>query len=142
MTPLPEDSVGARIKRLRLEAKLSLAELAELTGVSKSYLWNLENKPNHQRPSGETLYSIAQALGTTMSELLGRKLLNEPTTEVDETLREFARRERIPAADVKMLASIQWRGGSPRTLERWKFVYDALKISQGFDTDQDKRSRD
>ena len=120
---------------------ISLSQLAELSGISKSYLWNLENKPHDKRPSGETLYAIAKALGTTMSELLGRQLLNEPTEEIDETLRAFADGENLPAADIKMLASIQWRGGPPRSRDRWKFVYDALKMSQGLDTEQDKRDK-
>lgn len=141
MTPVPDDTVGVRIKRLREQAGMSLSQLAEVSKVSKSYLWNLENKPHHKRPSGETLYAIAKALGTTMSELLGRQLLNEPTEEIDETLRAFADEEKLPAADIKMLASIQWRGGAPRSRDRWKFVYDALKMSQGLDIEQDKRSK-
>lgn len=130
---LPAASIGARIRVSREEAGISLTEFAEATGISKSYLWNLENKAQHQRPSGETLYEIARALNTTMSALLGRQLLTEANEEIDESLREFAEREELPAADVRMLASIRWRGTPPRTAERWQFVYAALKASQHFD---------
>jgi transcriptional regulator with XRE-family HTH domain len=62
---------------------MSLPDLAEQAGISKSYIWNLENKPEHQRPSAETLYALAKALGTTMAALLGRQVLNEPTVEIE-----------------------------------------------------------
>jgi DNA-binding XRE family transcriptional regulator len=38
------EKIGSRIRALRLEKKLTLDELAEKAGLSKSYLWELENK--------------------------------------------------------------------------------------------------
>lgn len=131
---LGADTVGGRIKKRRLEARLTLPELAEASGVSKSYLWNLENKSEHQRPSAETLYAIARALNTTIAELLGRKLLTEPRIEVDPILRAFAKRRKLPEEEVRMLASIQWRGNPPRTIERWQFIYNAIRTSRDLDT--------
>lgn len=130
---MPSDTIGGRIREMREAANMSLAELAHISGVSKSYLWNLENKRQHQRPSGETLYALAKALNTTMSALLGKRLLTEPQDEVDETLRAFADDARLSEAEVQMLASIRWRGEAPRTVERWRFVYDALKASHALD---------
>jgi len=110
-----------------------MSELAERSGVSKSYLWNLENKAEHQKPSAETVYSLAEALGTTMSQLIGRRLLNEPEGSVDEALSEFAKQANLSDDEVAVLASIQWRGDKPRTAKRWGFVYDSLKASRSFD---------
>lgn len=133
MTDLPADSVGGRIRAKRIDAGLSLTELADAAGVSKSYLSNLENKAEHQKPSGETLYAIAKALNTTMSALLGKRLLTTQQTEIDDTLRKFARKAKLGEAELQMLASIKWRGEAPKTIERWQFIYDALKASTTFD---------
>lgn len=101
--------------------------------MSKSYLSNLENNPADTRPSAETLYAIAQALGTTMSDLLGRRLLSEPTMEIDEPLRDYAAQAGLSEQEVRQLASIQWRGDRPRTARRWRFVHESLTASRAFD---------
>ena len=63
------NTLGEKIRRLRKEKKQTLDKLAELTGSSKSYIWELENK-NPPRPSAEKLSKIAQQLGTTIDYLL------------------------------------------------------------------------
>lgn len=130
---LPKDSVGARIQQLRESAGLSVSELSRKSGVSKSYLWNLENRIEHQQPSANTLYAIAKSLGTSMSDLLGQKLLVERADEPDPVLLRFAKKQKLDSAELASLASIKWRGEPPRTLERWKFVYDALRMSESLD---------
>jgi transcriptional regulator with XRE-family HTH domain len=131
--PRHEDSVGGRIRRYRQDSQLSLSQLAENASVSKGYLSALENDPQARRPSAETLYAIAKALGVTMSDLLGRKLLPAATTEIPDSLREFADDDGIPQADVRMLSAIQFRGEPPRTKERWRYIYTAIKTSASLD---------
>lgn len=63
-------SFGPRIKELRTAKGLTLDQLAAVTGSSKSYVWELENK-NPPRPSAEKLSAIATALGVTVDYLLG-----------------------------------------------------------------------
>lgn len=63
------NSLGEKIRRLRKEKKQTLDKLAELTGSSKSYIWELENK-NPPRPSAEKLAKIAAQLDTTIDYLL------------------------------------------------------------------------
>jgi transcriptional regulator with XRE-family HTH domain len=121
--------VGDRIRRLRQERDLSLNQLAERSSVSKSYLWSLENEEAAGRPGGETLYKIAEALGVTMSELLGRRLLTEPPEDVPKTLQAFATSEGLSDADVRMLASIRFRGQQPSTEKAWAFVYQAIRAA-------------
>jgi transcriptional regulator with XRE-family HTH domain len=99
---------------------MSLNALAAETKISKSYLWSLENDPTASRPSGDTLYKVAQALGVTMSALLGRRLLTETTTAVPKGLQELADELSLTERDVRMLAAIQFRGDRPRTKERWR----------------------
>lgn len=62
---------GRRIKELRTAQKLTLEQLAQVTGSSKSYIWELENK-DPPRPSAEKLAEIARALGVTTDYLIGR----------------------------------------------------------------------
>lgn len=124
-------SIGAQIKKRREERDLSLSKLSELAQVSKGYLWSLEKGETKARPSGETLYRIAEALGVTMSDLLGRKLLIERSApeELPAALGEFAKRERLPQTDVEMLAQINFRGEQPQTVADWEFVYRAIQRS-------------
>lgn len=120
---------------------MSVNQLAEKTGISKSYLWSLENEESAARPSGETLYAIAKELGVTMSDLLGRQLLTEQSHTIPPTLREFAQAHGLPATDVQMLANIRFRGETPRTKERWQYIYDAIRTSEMFDRENPSGNR-
>ena len=62
--------LGRKINRLRKEKGYSLDKLAELSGSSKSYIWELENKKDMPRPSAEKLAKIADCLDTTIEYLL------------------------------------------------------------------------
>jgi transcriptional regulator with XRE-family HTH domain len=79
---------GSRLKQLRTRAgsKMTLEELAKKVGSSKAYIWELENKDN-VRPSGETLYKLANALDTTIGVLMGEK----EKSELDEKDQVFFR---------------------------------------------------
>lgn len=129
------ETIGARIKRYREQKQISLSQLARDSGVSKGYLWSLENPEGeqHQRPSGETLYAIAKPLGVTMSDLLGRKMVIDREITIDPTLEEFAEEEELSQADIEMLASIQWRGDAPRSVDRWRYIYQAIVMSRPLD---------
>ena len=134
--------VGDRIRRLRRERDLSLNQLAERSGVSKSYLWSLENdEEGAARPGGETLYKVAEALGVTMSELLGRRLLTEPPEDVPKSLQAFAKSEGLSDADVRMLATIRFRGQQPSTERAWAFIYQAIQAALSLDTSSGSRRK-
>ncbi|QKE41986.1 MAG: helix-turn-helix transcriptional regulator [Ferrovum myxofaciens] len=64
---------GNRLRRLRQERKLTMEQLAEAVGVSKSYIWTLENNPEQrtQRTSATVMNNLAKALGITLQDLLG-----------------------------------------------------------------------
>ncbi|MCR9225654.1 MAG: helix-turn-helix domain-containing protein [Hyphomonas sp.] len=61
--------IGEKIRKLRKDCKLTLDQLAAQSESSKSYIWELENKPV-ARPSAEKLKRIADCLGTTVEYLL------------------------------------------------------------------------
>jgi transcriptional regulator with XRE-family HTH domain len=127
------ETVGQRIKRYREEKGISTNALAVETGIAKSYLWSLEKDATATRPSAESLYKIAKALGVTMSALLGRELLSDPPQGVPPGLAEFATENGLPDSDVQMLAGIQFRGERPQTKERWAYIYNAIRMSRGMD---------
>lgn len=54
--------LGEKLHELRKQKGLTLEALAEKAKLSKSYLWELENRES-QRPSAEKLTSLADALG-------------------------------------------------------------------------------
>lgn len=66
---LPENEIGANIRRMRTEKSLSLDALAQKTGLSKGYLSKVEN--SDKAPPVSTLLIIAKSLGVTISEVFG-----------------------------------------------------------------------
>ncbi len=70
------DEVGPRLKRLRGQREISLADLAATTGISKSTLSRLET--GQRRPSLELLLPLAQAYGVPLDELVGAPEVGDP----------------------------------------------------------------
>jgi transcriptional regulator with XRE-family HTH domain len=133
------ETIGERIKGFRSERGMSPSELAEKAGVAKSYLSTLEHEDrskNVRRPSANTLYRIASALGVAMSDLLGRPVITAQAGRRPRSLVEFAKLRELPEADVEMLAGIKFRGEEPKTPERWEFIYQAIKNSAPMDRRQ------
>ncbi len=129
------ETVGDRIRRYRTDKGWNLTRLATETRLSKSYLSELEAISDAtKRPSGQTLYGIATALGVTIADLLGERLAIKPTSKRPVSLLKFARDRHLPEADIEMLASIRFRGESPRTPERWAFIYDSIRNSRAMDS--------
>src|SRR5688500_6006330 len=60
-------TLGSRLRQARLQANLSLREMARQLGVSPSFVSQLEN--GKSQPSVATLYSLAQLLGVSMDRL-------------------------------------------------------------------------
>jgi len=124
--------IGKRIADLRTDKGLSLSELASMAAVSKSYLSTVE-KGSGSRPGAAVLHKIAQALGVTLADLVGREIVQESPTIPNE-LRELALERSLPRRDIEMLAGIAFRGEVPKTKQRWAFIYDAIKSSAAMDS--------
>jgi len=77
-TPITEalDQVGPRLKRIRTERGVTLTELSEKTGISKSTLSRLEN--GQRRPSLELLLPLAQAHRVPLDDLVGAPEVGDP----------------------------------------------------------------
>ncbi len=68
--------VGPRLKRIRAQRGVTLAELAEATGISKSTLSRLE--AGQRRPNLELLLPIAQAHQVPLDQLVGAPEVGDP----------------------------------------------------------------
>ena len=62
-------TLGEKLRALRQAKGFTLEQLADLTGSSKSYIWELENR-SPPRPSAEKLSKVAEQLDTTIEYLL------------------------------------------------------------------------
>lgn len=67
--PAMSTQLGDKIRALRKEKQMTLDKLATEAGISKSYLWELENRPS-PKPSAEKLDSLAKILGKPVSYFL------------------------------------------------------------------------
>jgi len=85
-------SLGEKIKKHRDEKKYSLDRLAELAGMSKSYVWELENpRPGKAplKPSAEVLTKVAAALDVTTDYLLDEKATPDSEVLKEAFFRKF-----------------------------------------------------
>lgn len=121
-------ALSEQIRKRRQEAGLTVAELARLASVSKAYISQLENNINGVRPSADVLLRIASALGTSVSTLL-EKEVSDQLEDIPEELQKFALAEQLPKEEIKLLARIEYRGRRPKTVDDWKFLYEAIKRS-------------
>jgi transcriptional regulator with XRE-family HTH domain len=70
------DLVGPRLKKIRAQRDVTLTELAERTGISKSTLSRLEN--GQRRPSLELLLPLALAYRVPLDDLVGAPEVGDP----------------------------------------------------------------
>jgi transcriptional regulator with XRE-family HTH domain len=75
--------LGEKLRDLRKQQGLTLEKLAEAASLSKSYLWELENRDS-QRPSAEKLTALADALGVAVSYFIEEDVRTPEARHLDE----------------------------------------------------------
>jgi transcriptional regulator with XRE-family HTH domain len=124
--------LAQRIKALRAAKGLTVAALSEQTGVSKPYIWQIEDG-RRRNPSGEKLVRLASALGTTVAELMGAPggIAEDALADVPSALRDFVKRRGktcgIRQEDVEMLKHIHYRGKRPQGSEDYELIFLVLR---------------
>ncbi|WP_445525753.1 helix-turn-helix domain-containing protein [Streptomyces cyslabdanicus] len=78
--------VGPRLRRIRKEREVTLAALAEATGISVSTLSRLES--GLRKPSLELLLPIAQAHRMQLDELVGAPPARDPRVRAEPIVRD------------------------------------------------------
>ncbi len=82
--------LGEKIRAERKRLKLTLEELAEKIGASKSYVWELENKPV-VRPSAEKMMRLAEVFGARVEFLLDNDRTDiQPSDREEQFFRQYA----------------------------------------------------
>jgi transcriptional regulator with XRE-family HTH domain len=77
--------LGPRLRGFRQQAELTLAELAEVSGISPSTLSRLES--GRRRPGLEHLLALAHVYGVPLEELLGPEAAHDPRVTLRPTRR-------------------------------------------------------
>ena len=88
-------SFSVRLRLLRKSAGLTMDALAQAAGISKSYVWELENR-DVPHLSAKVLVDLAKALGVTIHDLLGEP---PPVKASPEDLRFFRKYVSMGRAD-------------------------------------------
>lgn len=131
------DTVGQRINYIRNEMGLTLEALADRSGLSKSFIWEVEQ--DRSGISGRRLLQVADALNASVEFLLRggpAPKEHEPSAiEVPRSLGELAEEEGLTYRQMMTLIEIEQsivarRGGSPRagkTKGEWRSLYQAVR---------------
>ncbi|MER6947541.1 XRE family transcriptional regulator [Nonomuraea sp. NPDC000554] len=118
--------VGPRLKRLRTRRGVTLAALAEATGISKSTLSRLES--GQRRPSLELLLPIAQAHQVPLDELVGAPEVGDPRVRltprrVNGNVVLPLTRQPGPLQTFKMVIPVGRNTPEPCTHEGYEWLY-------------------
>lgn len=131
------DTVGQRINYIRSEQGLTLERLAKQAGLSKSFLWEVEQ--DRSGISGRRLLQVANALGASLDFLLrgapAPQNYEPQSIEVPRSLGEFAEEFGLSYRQTMMLLDIERsivarRGGQTRSIRNkddWGTLHDAVK---------------
>lgn len=126
--------LGERISSLRKLKNLTLPQLADKAGVSKSYLWAIE-KNREKNPSIEFLYKIAEALDTTIAELIGQEGVKVKAVipKLDSELERFIderRKNRKPISEehIRAMNMLRFRRRKKKvTKDDWAVIYSIIE---------------
>ena len=128
-------SLAERLLQARKDAGLTLEQLADESGLSKTYLWELEHDTEGtKKPSADTLMKLVTPLRTTLADLLNLPSVqvDSQKVEVSKSLREFCdwmkeTNRELLEEEVRDLATMRFRGGQPKTRDDWDDLYRTLK---------------
>ena len=95
--------LGDKIRSLRKKEGLTLDKLAKSAKLSKSYLWELENRES-QSPSAEKLAAIADALGVSADYFLDSDARTPEEKHLDDAF--FRSYRKLETEDKEQLRKI------------------------------------
>jgi transcriptional regulator with XRE-family HTH domain len=124
----PLGSVGPRLRALRREREITLADLSAATGISVSTLSRLES--GHRRPTLELLLLLAREHGVTLDELVGAPFTGDPRIHMRPVARQgmtmiplTRRTGGIQAYKLVIPASSARSEPEPKTHEGYEWLY-------------------
>lgn len=98
------DYIGLTVRRLRQDREFTLQSLADQSGISKSYLGDIEK--GRKNPTTDVIEAIAQALGVPPRRLLYHAALDEedPFFEPGQMTLEADGDEDVETRELRQLA--------------------------------------
>lgn len=92
---------GEKIRAEREQKKLTLEQVAEHIGSTKSYVWELENKPS-ARPSADKVFKLAELFGVSAEYLVDDtgRVKREPD-QIDKAF--FRKYQKLPQPQKEQL---------------------------------------
>ncbi|MFE9817965.1 helix-turn-helix domain-containing protein [Streptomyces sp. NPDC005773] len=122
------DAVGPRLRALRRQRRITLAELAATTGISESTLSRLEG--GRRRANLELLLPLARAYGVPLDDLVGAPPTGDPRVHLKPLHRHgmtFIPLSRRPGGMQAFKMLIPGRGtpaeATPQTHEGFEWLY-------------------
>jgi transcriptional regulator with XRE-family HTH domain len=107
------DQVGARLKRLRTQRRLTLTAVAEATGISKSTMSRLET--GQRRPTLELLLALSHAYRVPLDDLVAAPEVGDPRIQLKPG--------RVKGRTVIPLTR------QPDGMQAWKIVIPTSKVT-------------
>ena len=132
-----QETVGQRINYIRKHKAYTLDYLAKRAGVSKSFLWEVEN--NRSGISGERLLRVANALEASLEFLLRGQAPPEnyraPAIEIPVELSELAEELSLPYKQTLTLLEISssivarrsTKNREQKTKDDWRNLYKGVQ---------------
>jgi transcriptional regulator with XRE-family HTH domain len=122
-------AIGARIRQLREQKKLSQGDIERVTGLLRCYTSRVEN--GHTVPSLETLERYAAALGLPLYQLFyaGDEPPPTPNLTPRRTLEELAEEEGKQGADARFLLKLKSLAENIRESDRQVLLSLAKKLA-------------
>ena len=107
------DQVATRLKRLRTQRGITLAGVANTTGISKSTLSRLEN--GQRRPTLELLLALSRAYRVPLDDLVGAPEVGDPRIRLKARPRQGQNRDPVTR--------------QPDGIQAWKIVIPTSKVT-------------
>ncbi|NLW48559.1 MAG: helix-turn-helix transcriptional regulator [Firmicutes bacterium] len=96
------DTLGAKLKKLRENRKISLRKLGGMAHLSHSFIADIES--GRSNPSIDTLNALAKALDVPVTELIGKNA-NQTTVDIDSNI--IQTHEDLPPEALKEIEDFQ-----------------------------------
>jgi len=119
-------SLGERMRRRRVALGITAKAMARLSGVSVSYISQLE-RGRQRDPSLPLLRRFADVLAIDLAALLGAEAVDVVVPPIPAALEAMAVAYCVPEETARMLARINIDGCQPATLDDWLFLWLALR---------------
>lgn len=132
-----QETVGQRLNYIRTQKGYTLDYLSERAGVSKSFLWEVEN--NRSGISGERLLRVANALEASLDFLLRGQPAPEnyraPAIEIPAELSELAEelgltyKQTLTLLEISssIVARRSTKSREQKTKDDWRSLYEGVK---------------